>query len=217
MAKKQDNLTLFPEVMGATKKLSDAQFGVLMRAAFKYRFDGARYEGDDPAVDIAFEFVSSQIDRFQEVCESKAKAARDRWAKGKGEDTDANSTDECTEKQKEKGDAPIQSNPIQSYPFPSNNVSGDIKSDKPPKRSRFSPPTKEEVQRYCTEQGYSVNPDRFVSYYKSNGWMVGKNPMQDWKATVDNWERRDNEENQKEVIDNGEDIPPDRWDARFFV
>lgn len=61
------------------------------------------------------------------------------------------------------------------------------KADKPPTRSRFSPPSVDEVKSYCTEKGYSVDPQRFVDYYTSNGWRVGKNPMKDWKAAVRNW------------------------------
>lgn len=59
------------------------------------------------------------------------------------------------------------------------------------KRKHFTPPTLEEVQAYVTEKGYSVDPERFISYYESNGWMVGRNHMKDWKATVRNWNARE--------------------------
>ena len=66
---------------------------------------------------------------------------------------------------------------------------------KPPvggKRSpRFSPPSVEEVRAYCRERGNRVDPERFVDFYASKGWKVGKNPMADWKACVRTWERRD--------------------------
>lgn len=61
-------------------------------------------------------------------------------------------------------------------------------------RSRFKPPTVEEVEEYCTERGNSINAERFIDYYTSNGWKVGKNPMRDWRAAVRTWERKDNEE-----------------------
>lgn len=60
-------------------------------------------------------------------------------------------------------------------------------ADKPPTRSRFTPPTVDQVRAYCTENGYALDADRFVDYYTSNGWRVGKNPMKDWKAAVRNW------------------------------
>ena len=61
---KQETLTLFPEIVSITRKFSDAQFGALMRAAFAYRFGGETYSGDDPAVDVAFQTVAGQIDRY---------------------------------------------------------------------------------------------------------------------------------------------------------
>lgn len=64
------------------------------------------------------------------------------------------------------------------------------KADKPP-RTRFKPPTLEEVQAYCQERQNGVDAQRFIDYYTSNGWKVGKNAMKDWKAAVRNWERSD--------------------------
>lgn len=60
------------------------------------------------------------------------------------------------------------------------------------KRKRFVPPTFTEVKEYCTERKNGVNPQRFIDYYTSNGWRVGKNKMKDWKAAVRTWERSDN-------------------------
>ena len=57
--------------------------------------------------------------------------------------------------------------------------------------TRFRPPTLEEVAAYCKERGNRVDPDRFLAYYESNGWRVGRNPMKDWKAAVRTWERTD--------------------------
>ena len=56
---------------------------------------------------------------------------------------------------------------------------------------RFTPPTVDEVRAYCQERGNCVNPQRFVDYYSSNGWMVGKNKMKDWKAAVRTWEQKE--------------------------
>ena len=59
------------------------------------------------------------------------------------------------------------------------------------KPKRFSAPTIEEVQSYCSENGYSIDAQRFVDYYTANGWMVGKNHMKDWQAAVRTWEQKD--------------------------
>ncbi len=53
----------------------------------------------------------------------------------------------------------------------------------------FSPPTVEEVQAYCKERNNHVNSRRFVDFYSSKGWMIGKNKMKDWRAAVRTWEQ----------------------------
>ena len=63
---------------------------------------------------------------------------------------------------------------------------------------RFKPPTREEAESYAAEYAAQKGLDpggfdaeRFIDYYASNGWKVGRNPMRDWKATVRDWVRRD--------------------------
>lgn len=62
------------------------------------------------------------------------------------------------------------------------------------KSSRFAPPSQEEVKEYMCEIGASDDSQRFIDYYTSNGWMVGRNKMKDWKATVRNWVSRNKSE-----------------------
>ena len=59
------------------------------------------------------------------------------------------------------------------------------------KGSRFTPPTLDEVTRYCSIRENQVDAESFINFYESNGWNVGKNKMRDWKAAVRTWERRD--------------------------
>ena len=58
------------------------------------------------------------------------------------------------------------------------------------KRTRFVPPTIEEVRAYCHERGNSVDPEVWIDHYTANGWKVGRNPMRDWKAAVRTWEKQ---------------------------
>ena len=55
---------------------------------------------------------------------------------------------------------------------------------------RFTPPTLEEVKAYCAERRNTVDAERFIDYYTSIGWAVGKTRkrMKDWKAAVRYWE-----------------------------
>lgn len=61
----------------------------------------------------------------------------------------------------------------------------------PPKRTRFAPPTVDEVDKYCRERGNKVNAQHFVDFYAAKGWKVGSQPMKDWQAAVRTWEQRD--------------------------
>lgn len=64
-------------------------------------------------------------------------------------------------------------------------------ADKPP-RSRFIPPSIEDVRSYCIERKSGVDPQVFWDFYTANGWKQGRGkPIVDWKAAVRTWERRD--------------------------
>lgn len=65
--------------------------------------------------------------------------------------------------------------------------------DSPTSKKKFIKPTKEEIEQYCTENNYNVDAEKFIDYYDSNGWIVGKTKMKDWKATVRGWHRREKE------------------------
>jgi hypothetical protein len=78
------------------------------------------------------------------------------------------------------------------------NVNADVesKADKP-QRSRFTPPTLEEVQAYCQERDNGVDPEQFIAFYSSKGWKIGSSKMKDWKAAVITWEKREKREQSK--------------------
>lgn len=64
------------------------------------------------------------------------------------------------------------------------------KDSKKEAQTRFSPPSVEEVRAYCESRKNNVDPESFINFYESKGWMVGKTKMKDWKASVRTWERR---------------------------
>ena len=67
----------------------------------------------------------------------------------------------------------------------------DKKKEQDKKRKRFTPPTVEEVAAYCGERNNRIDPQTFVDFYESKGWVVGKSKMKDWKAAIRTWEKRD--------------------------
>lgn len=62
------------------------------------------------------------------------------------------------------------------------------------KKQGFVKPTIDEVAAYIIEKGYHFDAERFHAYYESNGWMVGRNKMKDWKAACRTWEGKRKEE-----------------------
>lgn len=70
---------------------------------------------------------------------------------------------------------------------------------------RFVPPSVEEVSEYCESRQNGIDPQEFVAFYASKGWMVGKNKMKDWRAAIWTWEKKRARENPKPVQEKPED------------
>ena len=67
---------------------------------------------------------------------------------------------------------------------------GSITKDEYEARMKSLKPSLEDIQAYCSEMGYSFDPQRFLDFYESKGWMVGKTKMKDWKAALRGWNSR---------------------------
>jgi hypothetical protein len=72
---------------------------------------------------------------------------------------------------------------------PTNNQQVTTNKNEKKERSIFKAPSFEELNAFCVENNLILNADDFLNYYDSNGWMVGKNKMKDWKATVRRWSK----------------------------
>lgn len=73
------------------------------------------------------------------------------------------------------------------------------KSSAKKERKVFTPPSVDEVSQYCKENNYTISPWKFVNYYTSNGWMVGRNKMKDWKAAVRTWQLKENDNGNRQL------------------
>ena len=76
-----------------------------------------------------------------------------------------------------------------------------IEGRAPQTTKRFCPPSFSEVKEYCLENGYSIDPEKFITYYDANGWKIGRNPMKDWKAAVRLWSKNEKAILQKSAPD----------------
>lgn len=56
----------------------------------------------------------------------------------------------------------------------------------------FKIPTIEDIKNYCIERKNSVSPEKWLAFYESKGWMIGKNKMKNWKAAIRTWEISNN-------------------------
>ena len=55
------------------------------------------------------------------------------------------------------------------------------------KENKFIIPTFNDVLEYCMQNNLDVDGVKFINFYESKGWMVGKNKMKDWKAAIRTW------------------------------
>ena len=191
----------------AVNKLSDDEAGKLFKALLEYA--GSNHEPQlEGSLYAVFAIMQNQLDRDTEKYEQKCAQLRENGSKGgrpsKNKEPDGNQEKpNGYPKTPKKPDTDTDTVTVTDTDTVMDSNIGH-KADKPPSRHRFAPPTVEEVRAYCTEKGYTVDPQRFVDYYTSNGWRVGKNPMKDWKAAVRTW-------NGKEQSHNGKAEPKSIW------
>ena len=62
------------------------------------------------------------------------------------------------------------------------------KEHKTPERCVI-PPTIEMVSAYCSARKNGIDPNEFIDFYQSKGWMIGKSKMKDWQAAIRTWEK----------------------------
>ena len=65
------------------------------------------------------------------------------------------------------------------------------------KIKRFTKPSLEEIKAYCEQRQNKVNPNKFLNFYESKGWKVGKDPMKDWEACIRTWELKENTQSKR--------------------
>lgn len=76
------------------------------------------------------------------------------------------------------------------------NVNKDINIYNNKGKNKFSKPTVLEISEYCILRNNNLNAETFFDFYESKGWLIGKNKMKDWKASIRTWEKSNNNKNQ---------------------
>jgi len=171
---------------GAFTALSDAEAGRLAKALWHYTTTGEQVElsGNEKGCFAMIIYTLQQDEADNGTLSEKRRSAGEKGGKQRvANQANANFA---------TNDEANQANASNK----SKNTEEDIKETtlkgSKEKRSRFSPPSVEDVTAYCRERKNGVDPQKFIDFYTAKGWMIGPNPMKDWKASVRTWEQRDN-------------------------
>lgn len=180
----------YAEVLEA---LTDEEAGRLYKAIAKYALDGVEtpLEG---YLDGYFQLIKPQLDANQKKYENGAKGGR---PKKNQTETEEKPNENQTETKAEANRNAMINDKCKMI------NDKYIKENIKEKRKRFKPPTREELEEFAKANNLILDIDRFINYYTSNGWKVGRNPMKDWQATARNWARR---ESKKEAAPNDDGI-----------
>lgn len=155
---------------------------------FEYAFNGTE-PAEQSLANVAFTLIKPQIDANIRRMENGKKGGRPK-KETTGYETEKPMVFENEEIKKpmvsESGESEKPNVNVNDNVNANNNVN---KKESTEKSKRFSPPTLDDVKAYVKEKDLNVDPERFIDYYTSNGWMVGKNKMKDWKAAARSWNR----------------------------
>lgn len=182
-------IKLFTDFSATVDLLSDAEAGRLLKAVLHYANNQeVNLTGQERLV---YAMLKSQIDRdaasYQQFCDKQRENGLKGGRPKKPTETQQNpnnptvitETQKTLNKDKDKDKEEDE----------------DKEKDKEKDNKRHSvahrPPTVDEVAEYCREKGYNIDAEHFVSYYESNGWRVGKNPMKDWRAACRTWAKNE--------------------------
>lgn len=193
----KNSFVLYTDYLQHIKLLSAEDKGTLFEAILLYAA-GEELPSLPPAAEMAFSFIRTRMDADAERYEKTCKARKEAGKLGGRPKT--NGLPENQNKAKKANG--FSDNQIKAKkPDNEYDLDNDLKENtlKGVKEKRFAPPTKAEVEEYCQEKGYGVDAERFIDFYESKGWYVGKNKMKDWKAAVRNWNRSQRQESTAEA------------------
>ena len=175
-------LKIFTDFLEVVEPLSDDERGRLFMAMLGYALDGSQptLTGNERFV---WAMAKQHINREVAAYKTKVEAGREAGRR----------SGEARRKQTEpKGTKPNETNQDNDNDNDNNNNNdNDIYIAPAPKAHIYlQPPSLEEVASYCRERGNHVDPHYFHSYYESNGWQIGSQPIRSWKAALRAWARK---------------------------
>ena len=178
----KNSFILYTEQKAVIDKLTDEQAGKLIKAIYAHE-TGEEMELDSILDLVITPFLTSlerNTEKYQKRVETNKKNIAKRWNNDDTKNTNGNDgiQNDTNDTNGNDSDSDSVSDSVNE---------NDLKENT--KRKVFTKPTVEEVKAYCVERKNNVNPDKFIDFYESKGWLIGKNPMKDWKACVRTWEK----------------------------
>jgi len=168
MATDKKSFLLYCDIIHTIEQLTDEQAGHLFKHILEYVNDKEPIT-DNVITKIAFEPIKQQLKRdlmkYDDIRKRNSDNARKRW--------DATAYDRIPKRTKNAD----------------NDTDNDTDTDKDKVKDikRFKKPTIEEIALYMEEQGMNNISERFYNHYEAKGWVIGKNPIKNWKACVITW------------------------------
>jgi hypothetical protein len=180
MAKDKKSFILYCDQQGVFNMLPDEQAGKLIKHIFAYVND-EEPTSEDLLLTIAFESIKTQLKRDLRKYENYIDKQKENGRKG-GRPKTQPFLDE-TQKTQAFFLKPKKADNVNVNVNENVIIKENIKEN--PKR--FVPPTAQEVKAYMQEQGMDDLSEKWLAFYESKGWLIGKNKMKDWKAAVRTW------------------------------
>ena len=195
MERKQ--FTWYRSYYDALKELPAEEFRDIVLAVCAYALDGEEPELSGVARAI-FTLIRPTLEVGRSKAENRSRAEQTSISAeqtGNSPEQTKNKPEQTQNKRKQTDNKPEQTRKEKVKEKEREKESENDSYCSPPPPSgpkRFVPPTLAEVQSYVAERQSPVDPQGFIDFYASKGWMVGKTPMKDWKAACRNaetWER----------------------------
>lgn len=195
MERKQ--FTWYRSYYDALKELPAEEFRDIVLAVCAYALDGEETELSGVARAI-FTLIRPTLEVGRSKAENRSRTEQTSISAeqtGNRPEQTKNKPEQTENKRKKTGNKPEQTRKEKEKEKEREKESENDSYCSPPPPSgpkRFVPPTLAEVQSYVAQRQSPVDPQGFIDFYASKGWMVGKTPMKDWKAACRNaetWER----------------------------
>lgn len=195
MERKQ--FTWYRSYYDALKELPAEEFRDIVLAVCAYALDGEETELSGVARAI-FTLIRPTLEVGRSKAENRSRTEQTSISAeqtGNRPEQTKNKPEQTENKRKQTGNKPEQTRKEKEKEKEREKESENDSYCSPPPPSgpkRFVTPTLAEVQSYVAERQSPVDPQGFIDFYASKGWMVGKTPMKDWKAACRNaetWER----------------------------